>query len=118
MVGGQCGGKGQGTGGKGNLCGSNASLSLSKAKAYSRHIVYTAKNLISMTSKWQLLICTDFGKILGCLYPLHTPFQEWVGVGFLRNIQLASPASCEGVARSGERCELLQWGLGQSPSRN
>jgi len=75
VVGGQCGGKGQGTGGKGNLCGSNASLSLSKAKAYSRHIVYTAKNLISMTSKWQLLIiiCTDFGKILGL--PLSTPYS-------------------------------------------
>ena len=39
---GQCGGKGQGTWGKRNLCGSNASLSLSmsasKARAYSRYI--------------------------------------------------------------------------------
>ena len=71
-------GKGQGTGGKRNLCGSNASLSLSKAKAYSRYIVYTVKNLISITSKWQLLICADFGKILGL--PLSTPYSV-PGVG-------------------------------------
>jgi len=44
-----------------------------------------------------LLIGADFGKYWGCLYPLSTQFQEWVGVGFLRSMQAAPPHQLGGL---------------------
>jgi len=68
-----------------------------------RHILLR----IILTSKWQFLIGADFGKILG-VASIHSVLRS---VGFLRRIQAAPPHQLGGL---GERCELLQWGLGRS----
>jgi len=47
-------------------------------------------------------------KYWGCLYPLLTPFQEWVGVGFLR-IQ-AAPLHQLGGLGSAVSSSSVVWG--------
>ena len=109
---GNVGGKDHGIGGKGNLRGSNASLSISmsasKAKAYSTH---TVKNLISWHPNGSFSYAPTLEKYWSCLCPLRTPSQERVhGVEFLRRMQAASPFPPVRGLRSNVSFPSVVWG--------